>query len=147
MGISADMQRSYRVGDDGRSAVCDALLTRLDLEALVEAVAWRRDDLSREELLDVDAVLALRALIGLDDLLTAPRPDEDRIVLTVDRPQVQLLCAIAGTYASERDIDGYQSPEERDRIERLRALAGPLMDCSSELAAAQDELRDRALPV
>jgi hypothetical protein len=141
------MQRSYRVGDDGRTAVCDAILARSDLEVLAEAVAWRREELSREELYDVDAVLAVRALMGLDDLLTAPRPDDDRVLLTVDRRQVGLLCAVAGAYVSERDIEGYQSPEERDRIERLRALAGPLMDCSSELAAAQDELRDRALTV
>ncbi len=141
------MERSYRVGDDGRTVVCDAVVARSDLDVLVEAVAWRREELSREELHDVDAVLALRALMGLDDLLTASRPDDDRVLLIVDRPQVGLLCAVAGAYVSERDIEGYQSPEERDRIERLRALAGPLMDCSSELAAAQDELRERALTV
>ncbi len=147
VGISAGMHRSYRVDSDGRSVVCDAEIERGDLEALLEAVAWRRDELSRVELRDVDAVLALRALMLVDDLLLAPRPDEDRAVLTVDRAQVRLLCEIVGAYVAERDVDGYQPPEERERIERLRALAGPLMDCASELAAAQDELRERALPV
>lgn len=141
------MERGYRVGHDGRTVVCDAVMARSDLDVLVEGVAWRREELAREELHDVDAVLALRALIGLDDLLTAPRPDEDRVRLTVEREHVVLLCAVAGAYVSERDVEGYQSPEERDRIERLRALAGPLMDCSSELVAAQDELRERALTV
>ncbi len=147
VGISAHMHRSYRVDADGRSVVCDAEVERGDLETLLEAVAWRRDELSRVELHDVDAVLALRALMLVDDLLSAPRPDEDRAVLTVDRARVQLLCEIVGAYVTERDVDGYQPPEERERIERLRALAGALMDCSCELAAAQDELRERALPV
>jgi hypothetical protein len=141
------MQRSYRVGPDGHSVVCDAFAARDDVEVLLEALAWRRDELSRVELHDVEAVIALRALMTLDDLLTAPRPDEERTLLTVTREQVHSLCEIAGAYVSERDVDGYQAPEERDRIERLRALAGPLMDTCSELAAAQQELRRRALPV
>jgi hypothetical protein len=145
--MSANMLRSYRVAADGRTVVCDAIVARSDGEALAEAVAWRRDELSRLELHDVDGVLALRALMTIDDLLTAPRPDEDHLPLTVDRKQVTTLCEIAGAYVSERDVGNYQPPEERDRIERLRGLAGPLMDCSSELAAAERELRDRALPV
>jgi len=146
MGMSTFMDRSYRVGPDGRTVVCDVSAARGDLDALSEALSWRRDDLSRDHLQDADSVLALRALMVLDDML-AMRGDEEHVILSVNRAQVHMLCEIAGAYVAERDIDGYQAPEERERIQRLRALAGPLMDCCSELAAAQEEVRERALPV
>jgi hypothetical protein len=141
------MQRSYRVGPDGHTAVCDAIADRRDVDALGDALAWRRDTVSRAELQDADSVLALRAVMMLEDMLDATRVYEEHVPLTVNREQAQGLCAAAGEYISERDVEGYQAPEERERIARLRAFAGPLMDCCSELAAAQDELRERALPV
>jgi hypothetical protein len=141
------MERSYRVGPDGRTAVCDTIAARGDVDVLRDALAWRRDTLARAEMQEADAVLALRALMVLDDMLEATHVYEEHVPLTVTREQVCMLCQIAGAYITERDIDGYQAPEERVRIERLRAFAGPLMDCCSELAAAQDELRERALPV
>jgi hypothetical protein len=144
--MTAFMDRSYRIGPDGRTVVCDTSAARHDVDALSAALSWRRDEVSRGHLQDADAVLALRALMVLDDML-ATRADEGLIALTVTRQQVHMLCEVAGAYVAERDVDGYQAPEERERIERLRALAGPLMDCCSELAAAQDEARERSLPV
>jgi hypothetical protein len=141
------MERTYRIGPDGRTVVCDTIAARRDVDALADALAWRRDSLSRGELHDTDAVLVLRAIMVLDDMLAATRVYEEHVPLTLTRDQVHILCEIAGSYISERDVDGYQSPEERDRIERLRAFAGPLMDCCSELAAAHDEVRERPLPV
>jgi hypothetical protein len=141
------MERSYRVGPDGRTAVCDTIAARRDVDALMDALAWRRDTLARAEMQEADAVLALRALMVLDDMLAATRAYEEHVPLTLMREQVCMLCEIAGAYVTERDIDGYQAPEERARIERLRDFAGPLMDCCSELAAAHDEVRERALPV
>jgi hypothetical protein len=147
MGTSTFMDRSYRIGPDGHGVVCDTFIDRADAEALSDALAWRRDEHSRVELDDADAVLRLRELMTLDDMLDATRAYEDRAPLTLDRGQVHTLCEIAGAYTAERDIEGYQAPEERDRIERLRALSGPLMDCCSELAAAQREVPERAMTV
>jgi hypothetical protein len=147
MGMSTFMDRSYRVGPDGHSVVCDTIVGRADVEALSDALAWRRDERSRGGLDDADAVLTLRELMTLDDMLAATRAYEDNAPVTLNRGQAHTLCEIAGAYVAERDIEGYQAPEERDRIERLRALAGPLMDCCSELAAAHAELRDRAISV
>jgi hypothetical protein len=127
--------------------VCDTIVGRRDIDALGDALAWRRDELSRVELDDADSVLALRGLMVLDDMLAATSGHQDEAPLTVNRGQVRMLCEIAGAYVTERDVEGYQAPEERDRIERLRGLAGPLMDCCSELAAAQDEVRERAISV
>ena len=61
-----------------------------------------------------------------------------------------MLCELAASYVAERDVESYQPLEERERIVLLRALAGPLMDCCCEFAAAQDEareLREPPLPV
>ena len=147
MGISTFMDRRYRIGPDGHDVVCDTVVGRADLDALSDALAWRRDEQSRVELDDAEAVLALRGLMTLDDMLDATRAYEDNAPLTLDRGQAHTLCEITGAYVDERDVEGYQTPEERDRIERLRGLAGPLMDCCSELAAAQEEARERAISV
>jgi hypothetical protein len=145
--MSAFMDRSYRIGPDGRGVVCDTVVGSRDLGALSDALAWRRDELSRVELDDADAVLSLRGLMVLDDMLAAADAYEGDAPLTINRDQVHMLCEIVGAYVTERDVEGYQAPEERDRIERLRGVAGPLMDCCSELAAAEDEARGRAIPV
>lgn len=147
MGMSSFMERSYRVGPDGRTAVCDTIAARADVDALRDALAWRRNELSRLELDDVDRVLALRALMTLEDMLEATTLYEELVPLTVNREQVRVLCEISGAYVAERDVESYQPPEERARIERLRELAGALMDCCSELAVAEDQLRERPLPV
>jgi hypothetical protein len=147
MGMTSFMQRSYRIAADGHSVVCDTIADRPDVDALRDAIAWRRDALSRAELQDADTVMALRALMVLDDMLESTRAYEELVPLTFTREQACMLCEISGAYVSERDVESYQPPEERDRIERLRAFAGPIMDCCSELAAAQDEARKRPLPV
>ena len=145
--MSSFMQRSYRFGPDGRTVVCDTIADRIDVDALRDALGWRRESLSRSELQDADTVLALRALMVLDDMLESMRDYQEHVPLTLTRGQVTMLCEFAGAYVSERDVESYQPPEERDRIERLRAFAGLLMDSCSEFAAAQDEARERPLPV
>ncbi|MEA2156907.1 MAG: hypothetical protein QOE11_3047 [Solirubrobacteraceae bacterium] len=147
MGMTSFMERSYRIGNDPRTVVCDTIAARRDIDALGDALAWRRNELSRIELEDVDTVLALRALMVLDDMLEATHLYEDNAPLTVSRDQVHMLCEVSGAYVTARDVDGYQAPEERARIARLRDLAGAFMDCCSEFAAAHEELRERALPV
>ena len=145
MGMSAFVERSYRI-EAGRSVVCDAVVERGDSEALGEALAWRREQLGRHGLEDADAVHELRALMTLDDLLSATREHRPDGPLTLAREQAVLLCEITGAYVSDRDVEGYQTPEERDRIARLRTLAGPLMDLCCEIALAEDEARERLLP-
>ena len=147
MGMTAFIDRSYRVAPAERSVVCDAVVDREDNAALGETLAWRREQIGREGLEDAPGVLELRALMSLDDLLAAVRDTGPDATLMLKRDQASLLCQIAGAYVTDRDIDGYQSPEERDRIARLRALAGPLMDLCCEFAAAEGEAREQALTV
>lgn len=136
------MDRSYRIAPGERTVVCDAVVDREDNAALGDALAWRRGQIGREGLEDAGAVLELRALMSLDDLLSGLREHGPDAVLTVKRDQAQLLCQIAGAYATERDVESYQAPEERERIARLRGLNGPLMDLCCEFAAAEDEARE-----
>ena len=141
------MQRSYRIAPDARSVVCDVLLSAEDVAVLREALAWRRDDIARTGLEDAAAVLELRELMTLDDLLAAAPGQGDEIHLTLARDQVVRLCEVAGGYVTDRDVESYQAPEERERIARLRTLNGPLMDTCCDFAAAEAEAREHLLAV
>jgi hypothetical protein len=143
--MSAFMDRSYRIAPDGRSVVCYAVVGVEENESLSEALAWRRDEIGRHGLEEAGAVLELRALMTLDDALAAAREVGPEATLT--RDQASLLCQITGAYVTERDTDSYQPPEERDRIARLRGLAGPLMDLCCEFAAAEDEASEHLIAV
>lgn len=135
------MNRSYRIGRDGMTVVCDATFARAEIDVLREALAWKRGRLARADYDAADAVLALRAWIGLDDLLMSTSVFGDEAPLTLTREQALMLCEVAASYVTERDVESYQPPEERERIADLRELSGPLMDCCCEFAAAQDEVR------
>ena len=145
--MSAFMDRSYRIAPAERSVVCDAVVDREDNAALAESLAWRRGQIGRAGLEEASDVMELRALMSLDDLLAAVRETGPDATIMLKRDQASLLCQIAGAYVTDRDGDGYQSPEERDRIARLRGLAGPLMDLCCEFAAAEDEAREQLLTV
>ena len=140
--MSAFMDRSYRIAPDGRSVVCYAVVGHEDNESLSEALAWRREEIGRHGIEEASAVIELRALMTLDDLLAGEREIGPEATLTLTRDQAGLLAQISGAYVTERDTDSYQPPEERDRIARLRALAGPLMDLCCDFAAAEDEARE-----
>lgn len=141
------MNRSYRIGRDATTVVCDATFVRGEIDVLREALAWKRDTLGRLDYDDAAGVLVLRGWITLDDLLASTAVFGDEAPLTLIREQAQMLCELAVSYVAERDVESYQPPEERARIAALRLLTGPLMDCCSEFAAAQDEVAKRPLPV
>lgn len=143
MQTSAFTDRSYRLARDGRTVVCDTAADRDDVDALRDALARRRHVRSVTAVEDADTALALRELVAIEDRLTATDAATGPVDLSVTRPEALTLCDVAGAYVSERDGDEYQAPEERDRIARLRALTGPLMDCCSELAAAEVEALER----
>ena len=140
--MSAFMDRSYRIAPDGRSVVCYAVVGQEDSESLSESLAWRREEIGRHGIEQADAVLELRALMTLTDLLASGREIGPDATLTLSREQAGTLAQIAAAYVTQRDTESYQAPEERDRIMRLRALAGPLMDLCCEFAAAEDEARE-----
>lgn len=139
------MNRSYRIGRDGKTVVCDATMVRAEIDVLREALAWKRESMARADYDEAEAVLALRAWIGLDDLLLSTSVFGDEAPLTLTREQALMLCELAATYVTERDVESYQPLQERERIGALRAISGPLIDCCCEFAAAQDEVREPSL--
>lgn len=144
------MERSYRIGRDGITVVCDAIADRGEIDALRDALAWRREQFARVDHDAADDVLALRSWMTLDDMLAATAVFGDEAPLTLTREQTQMLCELAASYVTERDVESYQPFEERERIATLRALGGPLMDCCCEFGLAQEEaraLREPPLPV
>jgi hypothetical protein len=145
--MNAFMDRSYRIAPDGRSVVCYAVVGRDENEALGDALAWRREEIGRRGLEEAGAVLELRALMTLDDLLGVSREFGPEATLAFTRDQARLLCQVGSAYVTERDTESYQPPEERDRIALLRELAGPLMDLCCEFAAAEDEAREHLISV
>jgi hypothetical protein len=148
--MSSLMERNYRIGRDGITVVCDVLALRGEIDALRDALAWRRDTLSRVAHDDADSVVALRSWMTLDDLLGATAVFGDEAPFTLIREQALMLCELSTAYVAERDVESYQPLEERERIALLRTLCGPLMDACCEFAAAQEEaraLREPPLPV
>lgn len=139
-------ERSYRMAEGGGAVLCDIVAAGEELAAVRAALAWHRDRISREAFEDADEALAVAGLVALDDRLLAASASGPRAVLTVGREDALSLCEIVAAYASDRDVESYQPPEERERIGLLRALAGPLMDCCSELAAAEREALGEASP-
>ena len=89
------MERSYRIGRDGTTVVCDAIAVRGEIDAFRDALAWRRDQLARLEHHAADDVLALRAWMTLDDMLAATTDFREEVPLTVTREQAQMLCELA----------------------------------------------------
>jgi hypothetical protein len=150
MGNSSLMERSYRIGRDGITVVCDATLARGEVDALRDALAWRRDQLSRVDHDAADDVLALRTWMTLDDMLASTAVFGDEAPMTLTREQALMLCELAASYVAGRDVESYQPLAERERIATLRSLGGPLMDCCCEFATATEharELREPPLPV
>ena len=145
--MSSLMERSYRIARDGRTVVCDTLALRGEIDVLRDALAWKRDRLSRVDHDDADIVLALRAWMTLDDMLAATSVFGDEAPLTLTSEQAIMLCELGTSYVAERDVESYQPLEERERIALLRELCGPLMDCCCEFVAAQAEVREPPLPV
>ncbi len=147
MGINSLMQRSYRIGRDGTTVVCDVLALRGEIDVLRDALAYKRDRLAVIEHDDADAVLTLRAWMTLDDMLASTSVFGDEAPMTLTAGDAISLCELATSYVAERDVESYQPLEERERIALLRELSGPLMDCCCEFVAAQAEVREPPLPV
>ncbi|HEV7805301.1 MAG TPA: hypothetical protein VGO80_05770 [Solirubrobacteraceae bacterium] len=141
------MERSYRIARDGTTVVCDTIALRGEIDVLRDALAWKRDGLSRLDHDDADAVIVLRSWMTLDDMLAATSVFGDEAPLTLTSAQAIMLCELTTSYVAERDVESYQPVEERDRIALLRTLGGPLMDCCCEFVTAEASVREPPLPV
>ena len=108
--------------------------------ALADALSWHLTRRFQSGDLEADKVLELRAAGALADRLDEFRGTEGRAPVRVNADQVRLLIEAAVSFVGERDVEGYQPPEERDRIAVLSDLVDPLFDLALELDRADGVL-------
>jgi hypothetical protein len=125
----------HLVAEDGRAiAVFNASAERL--AALADALSWLVTRRFQTEELDVDHVLAWRAAGALADRLDQFRGVEGLAPVRLTAEQVRLLIEASWAYIADRDVESYQPPEERARIEELTGMSDPLFDLVAELDRA-----------
>ena len=127
------------VEEDGR-AVAVFTLDEERRSALADALSWLVNRRFQVEGLEAESVLELRTAGGLADRLDEHRGVEGRASVRLNADQARLLIEAASIYRSERDVEGYQPPEERDRLAQLAELIDPLFDLVAELDHADQVL-------
>jgi hypothetical protein len=108
--------------------------------ALADALSWHVQRRFQTDALEAEKVLDLRAGGALADRLDEFRGVEGRSEVRLTAGNVRLLIEAASGYRSERDVDSYQSPEERDRLGVLGDLVDPLFDLLADLDRADEVL-------
>jgi hypothetical protein len=125
----------HLVPDDGRAvAVFSASAERR--AALADALSWLVTRRFQVEELDTEHVLSLRAAGALADRLDEFRGVEGLAPVRLNADQVRLLIEASWSYIADRDVESYQPPEERARIEELTRMSDPLFDLVTELDRA-----------
>jgi hypothetical protein len=132
------------VAEDGRAvAVFTAEAPRR--AALADALSWHLTRRFQSGELEADTVLELRAAGALADRLDEFRGSEGRAPVRVNADQVRVLIEAVVAFVAERDVEGYQPPEERERIAELSGLVDPLFDLALELDRADGVLSAQSL--
>jgi hypothetical protein len=125
----------HLVPEDGRAvAVFSASAERR--AALADALSWLVTRRFQTEELDAAHVLALRAAGALADRLDEFRGVEGLAPVRVTADQVRLLIEASWAYIADRDVESYQPPEERTRIDELTGMGDRLFDLVAELDRA-----------
>jgi hypothetical protein len=144
-GMFANQELTLAHGPDGPQPVAIFDLPDTDVHAIRDALDWRRrTQFSNVSLSSADEVLAMRALGRLCDMFADLALSGSHAVVRVTREEAQLLAETACSYVSERDVDSYQPPEERQRIAALNTITSPLFDLTCDLVSAQDTLSQQA---
>ena len=133
MGIS-NYEIVMTPGPDGPAPTVIFDLTVLAAGALADAVSYERDLLGSGALESED-ILRLRALGQLAERLR-PREDGDMTVLRLEADDVAQAADAAEHFVNVRDVDAYQSPEDRARIAAVREILPALRDVQARLMLA-----------
>ena len=112
--------------------------------ALADALSWHIQRRFQTENIETEKVLQLRAAGALADHLDEFRGEEGRAPVRVSAEQVRVIIEASSAYRSERDVEGYQSPEERDRLAVLASMIDPLFDLLGALDRADEVLAAQA---
>lgn len=132
------------VAEDGRAvAVFSAEEKRR--AALADALSWHVTRSFQAAELEAEKVIELRAAGALADRIDEFRGIEGRAPVRLNADQVRLLIEAVVSFISERDVESYQPPEERERIAELSGLVDPLFDLALELDRADGVLAAQSL--
>ena len=121
-------------GPDGLAATMVFDVPAAAAGALADAVGYERDLLGRGALESED-ILRLRALGDLAERLR-PQQDGDMAVLRLDADDIARAADAAERFVALRDIEAYQTPEDRARIAAVRDIVPALRDVQARLMLA-----------
>ena len=144
--------REFVVSGDEQHPFVEALV---DVDArhvtpLADALSAAVGRFSAIELTSTEDVLRLARVRDLHDQFAVAAGARIGVRGRFTFALAQALTEAASAYIAERDVESYQSPEERERIAVLRELTGPLFDLTADCHRAADELQariDAGLPV
>ena len=94
--------------------------------------------------LDAETVSRMRALDGLSDQAHQGGDVATAAVFRVGSGDARTLAEAAALYVADRDVESYQSPEERERIAVLSELSEPLRQVAGDLRTAELRLGEQA---
>jgi hypothetical protein len=127
------------VAEDGRAVAVFMAATDVR-DALADSLSWHVQRRFQMDSLEAEKVLELRAAGALADRLDEFRGIEGSAPVRVTADHVRVMIEGAMSYRAERDVDSYQSPEERERLAVLGRLIDPLFDLLAQLDRADDVL-------
>src|SRR3954469_17063299 len=127
------------VAEDGRAVAVFTAEAGLR-GALADALSWHVQRRFQTDALEADKVIELRAAGALADRLDEVRGVEGRAPVLFKSETVLAFIEAGIAYRAKRDVDSYQSPEERDRLAMLGELVDPLFDLLAELDRADEVL-------
>jgi hypothetical protein len=133
----------HLVPEDGRAVAVFTAEQGLR-EALADALSWYVNRQFQTGALEADKVIELRSSGALADRLDEFRGIEGRAPVRLTADHVRTIIEAASAYRSERDVDSYQSPEERERLATLAALIDPFFDLLADLDRADEVLAAQA---
>jgi hypothetical protein len=129
----------HLVAEDGR-AVAVFTMEPGPRAALADALSWHVNRRFQTGSTEAETVLELRAAGALADRLDEFRGVEGRAPVRLNADNVRLLIEAAMAFRTERDVESYQPPEERERLAGLGDLIDPLFDLLADLDRADDVL-------
>jgi len=112
--------------------------------AVQDALVYYRRVRFAGQALDADMVGQLRALDGLSEQAHRRGGHTSPAVFRVGVADASALSEAAALYVADRDVESYQSPQERDRIALLSQLSEPLRQVAVDLRAVEVRLVDPA---
>jgi hypothetical protein len=123
-------------GPDGPRPEAVFDLSEAQVAAVADALSHLRRTRFAGEALDADRALELRSLSALTDQVQGLAQAGGHAVLRVGADEASALVHAVVAYLDDRDTEGYQPPEERDRLTILHELLEPLMDLTCQVRAA-----------